>query len=677
MTESGTNHNPHTFRVTSTRIVHVDTPNGKQVTVQATIQDTPEVDTLLNAPSFLRRMIITSMEPLKNNPDRTEIMFRHLTRDEAEEQNSLVAPFMQVFGKGEHSQDMEKTLEKVKEIFERNAGAEVDGEAIELGNTATVDVEDELGEAEKEFSELQSQDEILAQVNEFMERDEELALLAEKNSHSGQMFRVLVPTSIAHLAQILCAKTEAPALALTSKDLPADQAGVPNWDDFIALLELAPTNAPEYFEAINPLMEHVLGKRNIQVIKSDAFRQIATILATAIDYATGNPHAHDSALALTEGIDAFIDADEEAGGKLRIDYDAAVSLYAAEVINMLYQATSPEHVIPRIKQGINGDIAGETEEDPEVEDAAKRLWAMAGLEDVFTKVLTEEYASTSEFRLSKSPTKEELAGYYSTPITPATLPAPMAEHYSKDADLFDLDWNRGLEVAPMDHKQGVALTQVAVLGVRYARLLEMYESGLLDFPPVDLFLRIASWQTQNLVWVFSEAICLTVGEEEAKTDSLIYALLSQLYPRVEGDEQLPPQQILQTPLNMMLHMIGHTIMAEEWDADLLKSKLSAYPTMVTFVDNLVQNFAQLEGADPHEAGSVCPSMVASLEVLGRSGEPPARVAGEFIELVKVLAWLQVLKNTNFEEGTEEWFEAEENYLYELFGPEDEEDNSGE
>lgn len=617
--------------------VHVTMGSQKIASLCLVVKDSPEVDELMNHPYPVSKMIITDVVPSKDDPEKAEVIFRNLTNEEVIEMSrQFLLPqgtLMEIFG----------------DVIE------------ELGLTSSsqlsaANIENEI------YDDEENVDETLNEEDE----DVEVESLAEIiSSHvlpfpeeRKVLYSITMSLAEAHLGQMICVGTNAPAFVLTSENTVAqhNDQDVNVWEDFIALLEFPSLDTAEYFDSTASLIQAVTGAfpLNLTVEKINELRGKA--VNDILRLANGSQKALIEAFGLINPMKKLLIKNSEKISEKPTAEETEL-YFMRDAIDKIYQITSPQTVAALIQEAPN---ASEYIDDI---DTVNEIFRNSGLEEVFDTVLENEFGAekVEAFKVpTKNSTKEELIAYYSAPLTPYTFPSSMVGLVPKIQMplLYDNNWVGGtISFEPKDSNSGeIIVSQLITIAVRFARLSQIVQTVPSKLNPIGFLVQAINFPGENTIWSFLEAVS-SLGKDEG--EYIFDELLTAGLPR--DNEQVPPEVLLQTPSAILYHRVGHLILEEGWAKEALMLSLKDSPLIQEFIDDVFASANELEDEEA-QANRPCPIMLATLSLYALKSDY-REIVHELGKTVKLLAELNALKNTDFTSGSPEWNEYIEGYLH--------------
>jgi hypothetical protein len=554
--------------------IHVTTGPHKVASLCLVLKDSPVVMELLESSLPVSKMMITDVVPLPDDPTKAKVFFRNLTTEELIEMNRRYlipsGSLEEIFGDlmGNH-------------MFHADAANHADDEIFE-------EADENDGNSLSEFL-----NDVSAQAP---------ALEASTNT---SLYSVVVALAEAHLAQVLCISTNAPAFVLTSENLMRKPEETNVWEDFIAILEFPYTDTTAYFDSTATLTQAVTGSFPMNISIDEINKVRASTMNQVLRMASG------SASALTEAfksINAFnkTSAKQEKGIKPRPA--DAILLFQQDTINKLYAVTSPAVLASLIQET---PPSQQHMHDIQLLDS---LFQDSGLNATFEGILHDEY-STKKLELSDDPSHEEIIGFYSTPLTTDTFPTSMDLIVPKIQMpiFYEHNWAGGnvdVEITATNVGE-ISIARLITVAARFARLETINISSGSPFVPAALLLQGLGFPNEGTTWAFVEAIKLLNkgGEGRKLFDALAIAGL----PEDDDDSAVIPEEILQTPAANIMHKLGHSILEEEWERVILIGSLKNKDIIADFINILYDSIEEAEteeGYVEHERGKPCPVMLA-------------------------------------------------------------------
>ena len=622
--------------------IHVTTGAQKVASLCLVLKDSPAVLDLLDNSLPVSKMVITDVVPLADDPTKAEVFFRNLTTEELIETNRRY-----LIPSG-----------SLEDIFGNLLGDHLHADGAELSEE---DMADLIEDAREDLESGVSDGSPLSEFLQNLGGNEN----APEASSNTSVYTVVVTLAEAHLAQVLCVGTNAPAFVLTSENLvrtPEESHGQNVWEDFIAILEFPYTDTPEYFDSTATLTQAITGSfpMNISIEEINEIR--AMVINQVMRMAEG------SSSALVEGFGAInpfnkTNALQEKGKKPL--HEDAINFFHQNTINKLYAITAPAVVASLIQE------TPPTQQHMEDIQVLDSLFQENGLDAAFEGILHEEYSSKT-LKLSDNPSHEEIVGFYSTPITADTLPESMAALIPKIQMplLYENNWaggNVAIEITPTNVGE-ISVARLITIAVRFARLEAINNASGSKFVPAALLLQGLGFPGEGTIWAFVEAIkLLNKGDESRK---LFDALAGAGLPTDEDDGEMVPEEILQTPAANIMHKLGHSILEEEWERVILLGSLKDKDIIADFVNMLYDTVEEARneesGEVEHEHGKPCPVMLSVFKFLAQR-LPVDTVVEELGDLIRLVAELNALKHTDFTPASPEWNDFIENYLSNMFG----------
>jgi len=637
---------PVRLELSNVSTIHVTTGEQKVASLCLVLKDSPAIEDLLNNPLPIPKMIITDVVPSKDDPTKADIFFRNLTGEELIEasQQFILPP---------------GSLEEVFGDLFRNitGGNHISAEVIEINPESVSQLLEEAHEI-LDNSELE-EDGPLAELLENIES--KIAISTEPSDNSNVV--VQVSLAEAHLAQMLCVSTNAPAFVLTSESLLQEtddtNEGQNFWEDFIAILEFPYPDTSEYFDSTASLIQAVTGSFPLNLSMKDINSIRAHTLNDVLRMASGSEKGLIDTFGHINPVNKTVRNQEK---ETKPDHTDATNLLREDTINKLYEVTSP-HVVAALIQE-----APTTQQHMEDIQALDDLFQDSGLNEMFEGILEEEYAR-NELKLSRNPSHEEIVGFYSALITPDTFPDSMKGLVKKIQMplLYAHNWaGETVDIEATATNAGeISVSKLLTVAVRFARLKVITETVDTKLVPLGLLLQGISFPGENNIWAFLEAVQILTSEKEGNL--LFEELAVTGLPEEDNEEDIIPEEILSTPAATILHKVGHAFLEEGWEKEILLAKLEDNTVISTFVNNVFDVVAERTGEEEgeHERGKPCPVYQAGFTFF-LTRPDPKKVAEELGTLIKVLAELNALKHTDYAVGSDEWNGYVESYIDALF-----------
>ncbi len=635
--------------------IHVSTGQQKVASLCLIVKDSDAVSELIDNPVPTPTMIIVDVVPVSDDPNHVDVFFRNLTSDEILERSrkmfipqnltdsivdSLFGPMAQLLGQPEIEVELKDDLnnspepvtkENISHVFE------------ELGVDANGLFED------------------------FMHKLEETNKITV--SPNRNLYRIRMTLAEAHLAQMLCVSTNAPAFVLTSESMysPVGPNTIAVWDDFIALLEFPYTDSPAYFDATALLIQAVTGRFPLNITVEEVNKMRSVLASSIIRISKGSSRALIESFGMINPFNKTLNRQLKTE---KLEKNDALNIFKNDTINRLYEVTNPKTLVSLLK--------GSPETPQEILEKAnlEELFAETGLETMFQEVLDETYA-VKPFRLNAIPTTEEVLAYYSTPISLDTLPpelqAPVARVVNMPM-LFEHNWISGnVNIEITKHNTGeIAVSKLITVAVRLARLEEIARINNDDkFIPLAVVLTGMAFPGEPPFWLYYEAINQLIDNEEGGDLNLLFeTLLTTGFPK--SVENSNPNIFMNTPFVGILHILGHKL-TSKWDEMTLRSLIEEQnPEIAQLIASMFDKVHEFEDEENDDTRGPCPIYQTIYEFLTeREDAKPVLIAHEVGNLIRAVAeHLAKAKHPELERETPDWNQALKREAHNLFEDED-------
>jgi hypothetical protein len=639
--------------VSKVETIHVENGSQKIASLSIVLKDSETVDKLIEHPFPMAKMIITDVIPLEEDPSKARVLFRSLTNDEViEASRQFILPpgaLMDIFG-----DTLKSTLDELignDKAALANAEEENESDVADAERAAENDYNEEVAEIEQQLSNG-SIDPLQTLANIFNGASNEVPLPKEDNT----VYSVVITLAEAHLGQVLCVNTNAPAFVLTSQKIRAKKPKrrLAVWEDFIAVLEFPYPDTPEYFDSTAALIQAVTGvyPLSIEPYRINSLR--AELMNRVIRLSNGSEKALLEGFSLINPINKLTNNNPVENKPTRED---AELFFVSEAVEKIYQITSPQTVAALIHEAPN------MEEYIEQMDTLDEILRDSGMEDIFNEVIAE--TGTEEKVAVKLPThsssREELISYYSAPISKETLPQGMRFLANKlqMPILFDYNWASGnseLEITPTNAGE-IIVSKLITVAIRFSRLKTITHAVKSNLNPVGFLMQGLNMPGENSLWAVNEAIILLRNEEDGEL--LFNELLRSSLPS-EEDEQVSPERALHSAAAMLYHHLGHKVLEEGWDKETLLISLKDKSLISSFINDVYDSTR--EPMSEEEASQrPCPIQLATMSMLALQPSV-SEIIDQLAFTFRLLAKLNVLKYTDHAENSPEWNEYVEKYL---------------
>jgi hypothetical protein len=635
--------NPTPIKLELSRIetVHVTTGTQKVASLCLVLKDSPEVQTLIDHPFPVSKMVITDVIPLKDNADAAEVIFRNLTNQEIVEMTqNLMLPqgtLLEMFG------DILETM---------GIDIELDMDEYEDGpQDHDYDPDDEHAHPEEDDnSNIEVID--IAELIKTASSGSSLPLPEEQEV----LYSITMSLAEAHLGQMICVGTNAPAFVLTSENQLAEHKEKTNvWEDFIALLEFPYLDTVEYFDSTASLIQAVTGTfpLNIQAERIDFLR--SKLMNDILRLANGSQKALIESFSIMNPLKTLL-AKSKLDNREKPTIEDVELFFLHDAIEKIYQKTSPHIVAALINEAPN------IEEYVDDIDTVNEIFKNSGLEEIFEDVLESTQGDDIKFLTvpSAKATKEELISFYSASIAPYSFPEKMRGIVPKIhmPILYENNWSSGDAVEETSTNSGeITVAKLITIAVRFSRLKTIVETTGSNLNPIGFLVQGLNFPGEQTVWSFIESVTLLAENDGG--DLLFRELLAASIPKLDITE-ISPNDIIQTAAAVLLHRFGHLVIEEEWNEEAFTLSMNGKPLLNQFLSDVFAAVAKME-EDESEDAEPCPIMIATLAVFGMSPDYKQLVK-ELGESLKLLAELNALKNTDYTKNSAEWNKYLADYL---------------
>lgn len=637
---------PIKLELSHVETIHVTTGSQKVASRCLVLKDSAEVDVLINHPFPVSKMIITDVIPLADDPDKAEVIFRNLTNEEVVEMSRhFLLPqgtLMDIFG------DILENMGVEDKNYTQFDDEEYDDEEYD---------DDDNGDEDEQQGFIKSKSIDLASIIE----NSDISLPAENKS----LYSITMSLAEAHLGQMICVGTNAPAFVLTSeKMLDAHKEKFTVWEDFIALLEFPYLDTPEYFDSTANLIQAVTGvyPLNLSASKVNVLR--AKIINDILKLSSGSEKSLIDSFGLINPIKKILSKVKNINEPVsdKPNAEEIELFFIHDAINKIYEKTSPHIVAALIHDAPN------IEEYVDDIDTVNEIFKNSGLEEMFENVL--DAAQGDELRFLNAPTKastkEEYISFYSAPITPYAFPEEMRPMVPKIQMplLYENNWSSNdVEIFDTGTNSGeIAVAKLITIAVRFNRLKKIVQTSSSNLNPIGFLVQGLNFPGENTIWSFIESVALLADKD--KGSLLFEELLTAGMPRNEEDT-VAPEEMLQSATAVLIHRLGHVIVEEEWNKEALTLSLKNNPIMSQFVEDVFTSMEALEGAgEEHSGGKPCPIILATFSLFAT--QPNYRqLINELGFTLRLMAELNALKYTDFTSESPEWQEYLVDYLRHL------------
>lgn len=630
--------NPTPIKLELSRIetVHITMGTQKVASLCLILKDSPEVQTLIDHPFPVSKMIITDVIPLKENPEEAEVIFRNLNNEE-------IVEMSQQF------------------VLPQGALLEMFGDILETLGSA--DQHDPLdGE---EYSD--EDEEISVEVADLAQIIKEGALPLPDEYEN--LYSITMSLAEAHLGQMICVGTNAPAFVITSEKQLAEHKEKTNvWEDFIALLEFPYLDTVEYFDSTASLIQAVTGSYplNLQGERINFLR--SKLMNDVLRLSNGSQKALIEAFSMINPLKKIL-AKSKLDSNEKPSVEDVELFFLHDAIDKIYQKTSPHVVAALINEAPN------IEAYVDDIDTVNEIFKNSGLEEIFDDVLESTRGDEINFLMSPTSkaTKEELISFYSAPIAPFSFPEKMRSIVPKIhmPILYDNNWSIGDQVEETKSNGGeAAVAKLITVAVRFSRLKTIVEATGSYLNPIGFLVQALNFPQEHTVWSFVESVALLAENDGG--DLLFQELLAASLPKIDIAE-VSPNDIIQTATAVLLHRFGHLVIEEDWNKEALTLSMNGKGILNQFLTDVFSSVAKMEDEGTQEE-EPCPIMLATLSVFAIRPDYKQLVK-ELGEALKLLAELNALKHTDYAKNSVEWNDFITDYLRGMLeiNPNDEEE----
>lgn len=646
--------------------IHVSSGAQKIASLCIVVKDSPEVDELALNPRPLPKMIITDVVPLKEDPTKAEVFFRNLTPEEivVDNRRLLLPPGTLNNAFGDMLNGAGEDL--LDELYEEDPSnnEDEDEEEFDYESTFPADAEEALNEILEENKEaLESNPDNATILRNMFDRIAQQIANAEivHISEDTNLYSVTISLAEAHLGQMLCVSTNAPAFVLTSEsgfDVISSNSDKNVWEDFLAILEFPYPDTSEYFDATATLIQSVTGSFPLNLKIDDLNKLRGDLINKVVSLSAGRVEALVESFGY---INKMNKAFKHKNNNLKPTLEDSMQIVTMDAIDKLYDITNPGVIASLVK------ATPFTEQSIQEMETLDTLLTDSGLNESFADILTEEYEK-KPLQLSANPTTEELVAYYSAPATRSSFPNAL-QHLVDKIQMplfFENNWVGGsVEIKETKTNIGeINVSKLIAVAVRYARLQEIVTHVNDKFVPVALLIRALNFPSETSSWAYLESIKVmgrTVNT--IKNDELFNELMLPGLPNGDNEVELVPEQILTTPGASIMHKVAHFVLEDNWDRELLISKAGTN-VLNDFINEVYLIAEEVEAAED-SPNRPCPVMKVVFTHFANQANAEQTVK-ELGQLILALAELNALKHTNHTQGSPEWFEYVENYYSALF-----------
>jgi hypothetical protein len=649
---------PIGLKLARVETIHVASGTQKIATLCLVLKDTKALTQLREHPFPMSKMIITDVTPLESDPTKVELLFRNLNKAEIiESSRAFLVP------DGSLS-------ELLKNIIDNSFGNDSDDDDDVNGAAEDVDYDNE---GEEEPASSDSAHETLNQ-----KLDAALSNYDDLEEPEEVIYSLIVNLADAHLAQMLCVGTNAPAFVITSDAELKERVGEPNrtsvWEDFIAILEFPYPDTPEYFTATGALIQAVTGVLPINIHGSELDKLRADIMEQILRLAKGSPDSLVKSFGYINPLNRLLSSDSSK--KPLPSKEETDLLFTYDTINKFYQIMPPNAIAAIIQD------APDTNEYLEDIDVVNEIFKESGLDTMFNEVLAEtEDPAKDELNYLRVPSKgsshEELIAYYSAPITPESIPFDMQGLLPliNMPLLYDYNWASGfVEITERSTNVGeIAVAKLITVAIRFSRLKEITKIVGSGLSPLGFLMQALMVNGESPMWSINESVMRL--QEDMEENVLFNELLREGFPDVDEDRPFNPEEILRSgPTVVLFDRLGHMILNEEWDKDTLlislKSKnLSILNNYINELYEVADQLSDFDYEDGDEHNGPCPAMLATVNIFKERPDLD-KVIKELGYAFIFLARLNAFKYTDHEENSDEWNEYIHRYLESVLKPGD-------
>jgi hypothetical protein len=648
---------PIGLKLARVETIHVASGTQKIATLCLVLKDTKALTQLREHPFPMSKMIITDVTPLEEDPTKVELLFRNLNKAEIiESSRAFLVP------DGSLS-------ELLKNIINDKFGDEDEDEDDVEGNAEDLDYNDD--DADNDES---------VRVTETLNQKLDAALSNYDDLEEPEevVYSLIVNLADAHLAQMLCVGTNAPAFVVTSDAELKERVGEPNrtsvWEDFIAILEFPYPDTPEYFTATGALIQAVTGVLPINIHGSELDKLRADIMEQILRLSKGSSDALVKSFSFINPLNRLLNGDsskKELPSKEDTDL-----LFTYDSINKFYQIMPPNAIAAIIQD------APDTNEYLEDIDVVNEIFKESGLDAMFNEVLAEtEDPAKDELNFLRIPSKgasqEELIAYYSAPITPESIPFDMQAIVPllNMPLLYDYNWASGfVDITERSTNIGeIAVAKLITIAVRFSRLKEITKITSSSLSPVGFLMQALMMNGESPMWSVNESVIRL--KEDIEENVLFSEILREGFPDVDEDRPFNPEEILRSgPTVVLFDRLGHMILNEEWDKETLLVSLQSknLDILQNYITELYDVAAQLEDfdyEDGDEHNGPCPAMLATVNIFKERPDID-EVINQLGYAFIFLARLNAFKYTDYEENSVEWNDYIDRYLKSVLKPTD-------
>ena len=245
----------------------------------------------------------------------------------------------------------------------------------------------------------------------------------------------------------------------------------------------------------------------------------------------------------------------------------------------------------------------------------------------------------------------------------AHLPVAMASLTQTVTTLrsFERNWNSDASDVDVDEQipDGDALaTGFVIIALRLARSQELIADPEEEFHPSYLLQTALSMEDEPSFWMYQQAHRLIgAGDSFPFEDFLLSQLPNELPMGV------PQEALVGTAVGNAFHNLGHLILRDEVGRPALRHAFEKLPIISSFLEDIYEQQARLdEQQEPSPEENACASVVATVNTLQLDFDRKEMV-GQLGAAYLAIAELNALRQTEYSQGSREWHEWLQEYLY--------------
>ena len=551
--------------VKKTEPIHFLDEDGERILVQCLVLEESDNtdDFLINAVGELPALVITNVEPAKEDDESVTLTFRNLSNIEILERiGTGILPIHLLDALFPDTDDI------IREEVEQALGGKDKVEEADLQTLQML----RIGLLISHHAELPT-------VNETTE------------------FKANVSLDATHLAQIINVSTGGPAFAvMASGTFNAYKrrkiVNRPLVSD-LTTLSFPIYGSNDFTTATEVLTQKLTGHYLISPTKASEHKVRGDLLALIIGLSNGSKDALIKTFRLLNSTTKSVDAirrRSEGDYSVTPSVEQIENVVLNEIVEQAYQLLTSDTLSRIVPTGTPtlGSMPGMlSDTDTEM---LKQLFESSGLDDVFQNILDSQEETPLDVPEPEA-SLENILDYFSSKITLSSFPNSMER--LKDSIhfpvLFDHNW---ADEEPEDENHelspgAILVAKIFTLAVRYARLQNLALTTELPVNPVAVLVQTLSGGNEPSFWALEETIRrLPQSPDGIKLFSEV--LTSGLvHPKIAAGP-LSIDLLIRSLVPALLHRTGHIILQENWKHEEIMNILAPYSLLTPFIDGLYE-----------------------------------------------------------------------------------------